>query len=106
MRAEGVESLYPFLYAGDSDLESVLTEVRRSTAEKATEIVAPRRRLAEEQGERLGACAAEMAARFGAGGRPRTLCKGGSRPPAAPRARPCLHPREGPAPPAASLCRG
>jgi D-sedoheptulose 7-phosphate isomerase len=79
MKAEGVESLYPFLYpVDDTDIEGVLAEVRRSTVEKATEIVALRRRLAEEQGERLAACAAEMAARFEAGGRLLTFGNGGS----------------------------
>ena len=33
-----IESLYPFLYAGTSDLPAVLAEVRQSTVAKATEI--------------------------------------------------------------------
>jgi len=78
VKAEGVESLYPFLYAGETDVESVLADVRRSTVEKATEIVALRRRLAEEQGEALAACAADMAGRFAAGGRLLTFGNGGS----------------------------
>jgi D-sedoheptulose 7-phosphate isomerase len=103
MRAEGVESLYPFLYAGESDLESVLAEVRRSTVEKATEIVALRRRLAEEQGEALAACAAEMAARFEAGGRLLTFGNGGSSTDAADVAQLFLQPRTGRALPAFCL---
>ena len=49
----GVESLYPFLYRdgdgdGTGDVTAVLAEVRRSTAEKAVEIVELRRRMAVE----------------------------------------------------------
>lgn len=104
MRAEGVESLYPFLYAVDSDLESILAEVRRSTVEKVTEIVALRRRMAEEQGEALAACAADMAARFEAGGRLLTFGNGGSSTDAADVAQLFLQPRTGRALPA--LCLG
>jgi len=95
MKAEGVESLYPFLYAGESDLDAVLAEVRRSTVEKATEIVALRRRLAEEQGEALAACAADMAARFDSGGRLLTFGNGGSSTDAADIAQLFLQPRTG-----------
>ena len=76
-----VEDLYPFLYAElaeESDSESVLAHVRRSTAEKAAEIVALRARLAEELGGALEAAAAAMAARFTAGGRLFTFGNGGS----------------------------
>jgi D-sedoheptulose 7-phosphate isomerase len=39
----GMEALYPFLYADEGQsVDAVLTEVRRSTAEKAAEIVALR----------------------------------------------------------------
>ena len=31
----GVESLYPFLYSGGSDIDAVLEQVRRSTVDKA-----------------------------------------------------------------------
>ena len=103
MRAEGVESLYPFLYAGESDLDSVLAEVRRSTVEKAIEIVALRRRLAEEQGEALAACAAGMAVRFEAGGRLLTFGNGGSSTDAADVAQLFLQPRTGRALPAFCL---
>ena len=76
-----VEDLYPFLYgehAQESDSESILAHVRRSTAEKAAEIVALRARLAEELGGALEAAAAAMAARFSAGGRLFTFGNGGS----------------------------
>ena len=38
-----VESLYPFLYAGTSDLPAVLEQVRASTVAKAEEILELRR---------------------------------------------------------------
>ena len=74
----GIEALYPFLYDDDSSLDAVLEAVRRSTAEKAVEIVAVRRAVAERYGERLEACARAMAARFAAGGRLLTFGNGGS----------------------------
>jgi D-sedoheptulose 7-phosphate isomerase len=104
MRAEGVESLYPFLYAVESDLDAVLAQVRQSTVEKATEIVELRRRLAEEQGERLAACAAQMAARFESGGRLLTFGNGGSSTDAADVAQLFLQPRDGRSLPA--ICLG
>ncbi len=73
-----VEDLYPFLYAEETDSEAVLAHVRRSTAEKAAEIVALRARLAEELGGALEEAAAAMAARFTAGGRLFTFGNGGS----------------------------
>ena len=43
-RAAAMESLYPFLYAGDApDLDAVLAEVRASTVAKAREITELRR---------------------------------------------------------------
>src|SRR2546421_4690610 len=96
--ASGIQNLYPFLYAGESNLESVLEEVRKSTVEKAIEIVELRRRVAEELGPRLAACAAAMAARFNAGGPPFTL--GNRRPrPRAARRPPPLPPPPPPRPP-------
>lgn len=79
----GVESLYPFLYrdsGGDhgGDVTAVLAEVRRSTAEKAAEIVALRQRIAAEYADRLVACAAALAGAFRAGGRLLTFGNGGS----------------------------
>lgn len=90
--AWGIEGLYPFLYAGESNLDSVLDEVSRSTVEKATEIVALRQRFVEEQGERLTACATEMAERFAAGGRLFAFGNGGSSTDAADIAQLFLHP--------------
>ena len=77
-----MRELYPFLYPRAEDpgttLDKVLEEVRRSTAEKAEEIVALRRTVLAGQGPRLEACAARMAAAFRAGGRLFTFGNGGS----------------------------
>lgn len=73
-----MRELYPFLYDGVADLEKVLDEVRRSTAEKAEEIVALRRTVLAAQGPRLEECAARMAEAFRAGGRLFTFGNGGS----------------------------
>jgi D-sedoheptulose 7-phosphate isomerase len=73
-----VESLYPFLYADTGDLGAVLEEVRRSTVAKAEEIIELRRRVRDRDGERLLACAADMAGRFAAGGRLFAFGNGGS----------------------------
>ena len=43
--AAAMESLYPFLYAGKSDLDAVMEEVRRSTVAKTAEIAALRREV-------------------------------------------------------------
>ncbi len=79
----GVESLYPFLYAGGGEdahtrLERVLAEVMRSTQDKAAEIVELRRRVAERDAARLAACATAMARSFAAGGRLLAFGNGGS----------------------------
>ena len=74
----GVESLYPFLYEGEADLEAVLAEVRRSSAAKALEIVSLRQEVLERDGERLLACAQAMAAAFAAGHKLLTFGNGGS----------------------------
>lgn len=73
-----VESLYPFLYEGRSDVDNVLAEVSRSTAEKAAEIVELRERMAGEYAERLPACAAALARSFTTGGRLFAFGNGGS----------------------------
>ena len=73
-----MEALYPFLYEETTGFDAVLEAVRRSTAEKAIEIVAVRRTVAERFGKQLEACAREMAARFSAGGRLFTFGNGGS----------------------------
>ncbi|GAA4518181.1 SIS domain-containing protein [Actinoallomurus oryzae] len=74
----GMRELYPFLYSGTADLEPVLADVRRSTVEKAEEIVALRQSVLALDGPRLEACAARMAVAFRAGGRLFTFGNGGS----------------------------
>jgi D-sedoheptulose 7-phosphate isomerase len=76
-RAE-MESLYPFLYSGASDLPAVLSQVRASTVAKAAEITQLRRSIADRDSERLAAAAGEAAARFAAGGRLLAFGNGGS----------------------------
>ena len=73
-----VESLYPFLYSGASDLEAVLADVRRSTVAKTAEITALRRAIAAQDGARLVQCAADAADRFARGGRLLAFGNGGS----------------------------
>jgi D-sedoheptulose 7-phosphate isomerase len=73
-----MESLYPFLYAGASDLPAVLEQVRGSTVAKSAEIIELRRVIAERDGARMAQCAREMAARFAAGGRLFAFGNGGS----------------------------
>jgi D-sedoheptulose 7-phosphate isomerase len=76
--AAAVESLYPFLYAGQTDLPAVLEQARQSTVAKAHEILELRRAVSERDGSRLMSCAREAAARFGAGGRLLAFGNGGS----------------------------
>jgi D-sedoheptulose 7-phosphate isomerase len=73
-----VESLYPFLYAGQTDVSVVLEQVRASTVAKAQEIIELRRAVCESHGIALAACAAQMARRFAAGGRLLAFGNGGS----------------------------
>jgi D-sedoheptulose 7-phosphate isomerase len=73
-----LESLYPFLYAGSSDLSAVLAQVRASTVAKAEEILELRRTVCERDGDRIAACARQAAARFAAGGRLFAFGNGGS----------------------------
>src|SRR6266516_1082035 len=73
-----MESLYPFLYAGASDLDAVMAEVRASTVAKAAEIAALRRQVCARDAARLRACAGDMAGRFSAGGRLLAFGNGGS----------------------------
>ena len=72
------ESLYPFLYAGHTDLTAVLEEARRSTVAKAAEIMELRQVVSDRDGARLAACARDLAARFAAGGRLLAFGNGGS----------------------------
>jgi D-sedoheptulose 7-phosphate isomerase len=73
-----MRDLYPFLYSGDPDLEAVLEDVRRSTVDKANEIVALRRAVLEQDGPRMASCAGKMAKVFNAGGRLFAFGNGGS----------------------------
>ncbi|HEY8478920.1 MAG TPA: SIS domain-containing protein [Spirillospora sp.] len=78
----GMQELYPFLSAGGpgaGDLaDALMDEVRRSTAEKAHDIVRLRELVLEEHGDDLAACAARMAEAFRSGGRLFTFGNGGS----------------------------
>ncbi len=74
----GVESLYPFLYAGSSSLPEVLAEVSRSTQDKVSEIVTLRKSVAEEQVDAVGRCAAVLAERFRDGAKLMAFGNGGS----------------------------
>jgi D-sedoheptulose 7-phosphate isomerase len=77
-RAAAMEALYPFLYAGKTDLDAVLAEVRQSTVAKAREIIELRKVIAAQDAGRIRACAQEMAGRFEAGGRLLAFGNGGS----------------------------
>jgi D-sedoheptulose 7-phosphate isomerase len=90
--AGGIESLYPFLYEGKADVDAVLEQVRRSTVEKANEIVALREAVAERFTDELAACAAAMARSFAAGGRLLAFGNGGSSTDAQDVAATFLHP--------------
>jgi D-sedoheptulose 7-phosphate isomerase len=76
--AGAVESLYPFLYAGQADLPSVLEQARQSTVAKADEILQLRRAVSARHGAALKSCARDVAARFAAGGRLLAFGNGGS----------------------------
>jgi D-sedoheptulose 7-phosphate isomerase len=80
--AGGIESLYPFLYAGPADraasTAAVLDQVRASTLAKIAEITELRQAVAQQDAARLAECAAEAAARFAAGGRLFAFGNGGS----------------------------
>ena len=78
VEAGSIETLYPFLYSGTTDVSAVLEQVRQSTVAKATEILQLRRMIREADGARLRACAQEMAGRFTAGGRLLAFGNGGS----------------------------
>ncbi|TDC57156.1 SIS domain-containing protein [Actinomadura sp. KC345] len=73
-----MQQLYPFLYPGGSGLDTLMDDVRRSTAGKAADIVRLRETVLEESGADLAACAARMADAFRAGGRLFTFGNGGS----------------------------
>ncbi|MGB8997451.1 MAG: SIS domain-containing protein [Pseudonocardiaceae bacterium] len=73
-----LESLYPFLYSGKSDLEAVLAQVCRSTTEKTEEITRLRADVLKLYRDQLIDCASAMARSFAAGGRLFTFGNGGS----------------------------
>jgi D-sedoheptulose 7-phosphate isomerase len=101
---DGMAALYPFLYDDASaDLSKVLDEVRRSTAEKAAEIVELRRTVLARDGTRIAACAAAMANRFVNGGRLFAFGNGGSSTDAQEVATAFLHPPRGRPLPALNL---
>jgi len=93
--AAAMESLYPFLYAGDSDLGAVMEEVRQSTVAKTAEIADLRRQVCARDASRLRACAGDMAGRFSAGGRLLAFGNGGSSTDAQELASLFLHPGGG-----------
>lgn len=73
------ELLYPFLYgAHDAIAARTLDDVKRSALQKVTDVIALRRAFIDEQLDALIAAAADMAARFRAGGRMLTFGCGGS----------------------------
>jgi D-sedoheptulose 7-phosphate isomerase len=76
--AGSMESLYPFLYARDSDVDAVLTEASRSTVDKARESLALRQSVLESDGDRIAECADRMARAFAGGGRLFAFGNGGS----------------------------
>jgi len=76
--SSGLESLYPFIYAGSSDLDAVLDEVRRSTTDKVGEISRLRGEVLKTYRDALADCATAMARSFEAGGRLFAFGNGGS----------------------------
>ncbi|GIG56274.1 phosphoheptose isomerase [Longispora fulva] len=73
-----IEALYPFLYATSGDLQSVLAAVRQSTVDKTREITALRHALFARDGDRLLACAHDLAVAFATGARLLAFGNGGS----------------------------
>ncbi len=102
--AGAVVDRYPCLDPDAADdIDAAMADVRRSTAEKAEEIVKLRRTLLLECGDTLANCAAAMAERFAAGGRLFTFGNGGSSTDAAGVATAFLSPARGGALPALCL---
>ncbi|MEV8631703.1 SIS domain-containing protein [Streptosporangium sp. NPDC051023] len=101
--AGGVHGLRPLRCPGQADFGSVLAEARRSTEEKASEIVRLRWQVAEVAGDELAECAEEMAIRFASGGRLFAFGNGGSSTGAQEVATTFLHPAYGLSLPALSL---
>ena len=76
--ARELAQLYPFLYANEGSVESVLAEVRASTAHKAHEIVSLREAAVAACSDRLLDCGEAMAHAFAAGARIFCFGNGGS----------------------------
>lgn len=74
----GLESLYPFLYGGGSDAQSVLDAAAESARQKVAEIVGLRREVGLAQGSAVAACALQLAASFRSGGTLLAFGNGGS----------------------------
>jgi D-sedoheptulose 7-phosphate isomerase len=88
--------LYPFLYESQPTGENhVLADVRRSSLEKCSEVVALRRAFLDEQESALVSAASAMAERFAAGGRLLTFGCGGSATDALDIAYDFVHPADG-----------
>jgi D-sedoheptulose 7-phosphate isomerase len=90
-----LESLYPFLHAGAADLETLLSDVERSTAEKVAEIERLRAEVVAADAAALAECATSMAERFARGGRLLAFGNGGSSTDAAAVAALCVAPGPG-----------
>ena len=73
-----VESLYPFLYEGATDVDAVLRHATQSTVEKVGEIAALRQSVIDTLGPELERCATALAAALDGGGRLFTFGNGGS----------------------------
>ena len=58
-RTDAVESLYPFLYSGTTDVSAVLEQVRASTVAKVGEIMELRRLVGTRDAARLARCATD-----------------------------------------------
>ena len=76
--ADGIGTLYPFLYSGTSSLEALTVEVAASARAKIAEIVALRRSVGQAEAASLAACASAMAAGFGKGATLLAFGNGGS----------------------------
>jgi D-sedoheptulose 7-phosphate isomerase len=70
--------LYPFLGQAEHDLEAIVDDVRRSVLAKAEDVGALREQTLTDNRDVLLAAAAELRARFDAGGKLLTLGNGGS----------------------------
>lgn len=100
---DAVRSLYPFLYAGPSDLDSMLEQVRHSTEDKARDIAGLRDLVGREMRGRLVDCAQAMARSFESGGKLLAFGNGGSASDAQAVTQLFLHPPGGRPLPALSL---